>query len=320
MHGPRTALMRFDQGILGEGAGFSGLMPRILLRAALAVLVACAASPLLADDRDARPLPDTRAFLDEVRRNIRSDDALLEQYTFTEKRIEKRLDGSGGVKKIKTETFEVYPSAEPGKMYRRLVARDDVPVPANELAAQDRKQEERTELAEKRRAAEDDAARTRRAAQEAQERREEQEVVDEVFRMDDIRVEGRETLNGRTTVIVSFGPRPGYKPVTSAAKVIQKLAGRAWIDEQDRQLVRIEARLLENLGVGPARLARLQKGAQTYFVRRKVNDEIWLPAEARFTGAAKVLLLFGARVDAVFEYGNYRKFSVSTDATVDTAQ
>ena len=80
-------------------------MPGFFLRAALSVLVAGAASNSLADDRDARPLPDARAFLDEVRRNIRSDDALLEQYTFTEKRIEKRLDGGGGVKKIKTETF-----------------------------------------------------------------------------------------------------------------------------------------------------------------------------------------------------------------------
>ena len=30
-------------------------------------------------------------------------------------------------------------------------------------------------------------------------------------------------------------------------------------------------------------LARLQKGATAYFQRRKVNDEIWLPSEARFT-------------------------------------
>ena len=108
--------------------------------------------------------------------------------------------------------------------------------------------------------------------------------------------------------------------MTASGKVIQKLAGRAWIDEADRQLVRIEAHLLENLGVGPARLARLQKGAESYFARRKVNDEIWLPAEARFTGAAKVFLLFGARVDAIFEYGDYKKFSVSTDSTVDSTQ
>ena len=136
--------------------------------------------------------------------------------------------------------------------------------------------------------------------------------------MDDIVVEGRESLNGRPTVIVSFTPKPDYKPVTASARMIQKLAGRAWIDEQDRQLVRIEAKLIDSLGVGPARLARLQKGAVSYFYRRKVNDEIWLPAEARFTGSAKVLpRLFGARVDALFEYSDYKKFSVSTDSQVD---
>ena len=82
--------------------------------------------------------------------------------------------------------------------------------------------------------------------------------------------------------------------------MIQKLAGRAWIDEEDRQLVRLEARLLDTLGVGPARVARLQKGASAYFQRRKINGEIWLPSEARFTGEAKVLLVFGARVDIFF--------------------
>jgi hypothetical protein len=307
-------------GISRAATRFSVLMPRFPLRAALSVFVAFTATSIPADDRDARPLPEPRAFLDEVRKNLRSDETLLEQYTFTEKRTEKRLDSNGSVKKIKSETYEVYPSAEPGEMYRRLVARDDVPVPARELAAEDKKQQQRTELSEKKRAEEDEAARARRRQKEADEEREERAVVDEVFRMDDIRVEGRETLNGRPTVVISFQPRPGYRPVTAGGKVIQKLAGKAWVDEEDRQLARVEARLIDSLGVGPARLARLQKGAVSYFYRRKVNDEIWLPAEARFTGAARVLWLFGARVDALFQYSDYRKFSVSTDSTVDTTQ
>ncbi len=136
--------------------------------------------------------------------------------------------------------------------------------------------------------------------------------------MDALVVEGREPVDGRPAIIVSFAPRPGYKPVTAGGKVLQKLAGRAWIDEEDKQLVRIEARLLENLGVGPAGIARLQKGASAYFHRKKVNREIWLPTEARFTGVAKILLFYGPRVDALFEYGDYKKFSVSTDETVTT--
>ncbi|HKD19672.1 MAG TPA: hypothetical protein VKG23_17595 [Thermoanaerobaculia bacterium] len=295
-------------------------MPRFLVvRAAVSISLFLGSAALLAGDRpDDRPLPDARAFLDEVRKNLQSDDALLEQYTFTEKRTERRMDGKGDVKKIKSETYEVYPSAEPGKMYRRLVARDDVPIPKAELDAQDRKQEEKTEASERRATQEDEAAKARRQAKEEEERRKEQEVVDEVFRMDDIVVEGRENINGRPTIIVTFAPKAGYKPVTAGGKVIQKLAGRAWVDEQDRQLVRIEARLIDNLGVGPARLARLQKGAQSYFYRRKVNDEIWLPAEARFTGSAKALLFFSVKVDALFQYSDYKKFSVSTDSAVDT--
>jgi hypothetical protein len=307
-------------GISGLRARLAIVMPRFLVvRAALSVSLFLGSAALLAGDRpDDRPLPDARAFLDEVRKNLQSDDALLEQYTFTEKRTERRMDGKGDVKKIKSETYEVYPSAEPGKMYRRLVARDDVPVPKAELDAQDRKQEEKTEASERKATQEDEAAKARREAKEQEERRKEQEVVDEVFRMDDIVVEGRENLNGRPTIVVSFTPKSGYKPVTAGAKVVQKLAGQAWVDEQDRQLVRIEAKLIDNLGVGPARLARLQKGAVSYFYRRKVNDEIWLPAEARFTGSAKALLVFSVKVDALFQYSDYKKFSVSTDSQTDS--
>jgi hypothetical protein len=296
-------------------------MSGFVRRAAASVLLAWAPAALLAvggrgEAGAEQPLPDTHDFLEQVRRNLRSDQLLLEQYTFTEKRTEKRLDGSGGIKKTKTETFEVYPSEEPGKMYRRRIARDGVPLTPGELAEEDRKQVERAEKSERKLAEEDAAARAARLGKAEERQREEQRVIEELYRMDDLVMEGRDWIEGRPTIVISFTPRPGYKPVTEGGKVLQKLAGRAWIDEEDKQLARIEARLIDNLGVGPARVARLQKGATSYFYRRKVNDEIWLPVEARFTGSAKILLLFGGGVDALFEYGDYKKFSVSTDETV----
>jgi hypothetical protein len=297
----------------------SGVLPRGGAAAMLFFLgVVLSAAPAGSDDD--KPLPDTRTFLEETRRNARSDRLLLEQYTFTEKRTENRLDGKGAVKSSKRRTFEVYPSAEPGQMYRRLVARDGVPLSAAELAEEDRRQAERTEKSEKKRADEDASARARREAKEAEDRREEDAVIDDLFRMDDFVMEGRETVDGRPTIVISFAPRPGYKPATAGGKILQKVAGRAWIDEEDRQIARIEARLLENLGVGPVGVARLQKGATSYFYRRKVNDEIWLPREARFRGEAKVLLFFGGAADALFEYGDYRKFSVSTDSAITPVQ
>jgi hypothetical protein len=276
-------------------------------RAFAGALVFCVSAILRADEPPARPLPDTAAFIEEVRQNLRSDRLLLEQYTFTEKRVEQRLDGKGVVKTTKTETFEVYPSLEPGKMYRRRITRDGVPLGEKELAEQDRRHEAKAEKVES------------RGASDAEDRREEERVVAEIPMIYDVDLRGRETMDGRSVIVVEFAPRPGYKAVTTGGKVLQKVAGRAWIDEEDRQLVRVEAKLLDNLGVGPAGVVRLQKGATSYFHRRKVNDEIWLPSDARFTGAARVLLFFGGSVDARFVYSDYRKFSVSTDTATTPA-
>ena len=263
-------------------------------------------------------LPDPRVFLEEVRQNLRSDRLLLDQYTFTETFTEQRLDAKGKIKKAKTEIYEVYPSLEPGKTYRRLIVRNGTPLSQGELAEQDHRYEEKSDKRERRLAAEDEAARGRRAAREEEQRRKERAVVDELFRMDEITLAGRESIDGRPTIVVQFAPRPGFHPVTDGGKVIQKLAGRAWVDEEDRQLVRLEARLLDTLGVGPAGVARLQKGTTAFFQRRKVNDEIWLPTEARFTGAAKVLLVFGSRIDVHSRYGDYKKFSVATEEEIKT--
>jgi hypothetical protein len=295
-------------------------MPRFFRIAAGAVIV-FTFSLFLYGDGPLSPITDERAFLEEVKRNLKSDEALLEQYTFTEKYTERKLNGKGAVKETRSETYEVYPSLEPGKLYRRLIARDGVPLSEKELAEQDRKQEAKTEKRERLRAEEetDADARARRAAKDEARAQRERAVVDEVFRMDDIRITGRAMVDGRDTVIVTFSPRPGYKPVTKGGKVIQKLQGTAWIDAEDRELVRLETRLVDTLGVGPAKVARLQPGSNGYFQRRKVNNEIWLPASARFEGAARLLLVFGGRVEVSSEYGDYKKFSVATEEEVAPA-
>ncbi len=48
-----------------------------------------------------------------------------------------------------------------------------------------------------------------------------------------------------------------------------------------------------------------------YAYTQKVTDrQIWLPAEARFAGTARFLLLKGLRLESISEFSDYRKFSV----------
>lgn len=91
---------------------------------ALGLLLACAAAARAGDEPPAAPLPDTQSFLAEMRERLHTDDFLLDQYTFTEKQTERHLDGDGSVNRVTTASYEVYPSAEPGHTYRKLVERD----------------------------------------------------------------------------------------------------------------------------------------------------------------------------------------------------
>jgi hypothetical protein len=274
-----------------------------LLRSASAVLLPALLAPCLF----AQALPETHAFLEEVRRNLRSDDALLEDYTFSEEFTERRLASDGTVRRTRVLVYDVYPSPDPERMYRKLVEKNGHPLSPEELAEQDRDYEKRV--------AGHDAPADRQGAEKRQLRKE-RAIVNDLFAMDEFTITGREWIDGRPSIVVAFRPRPDYEPVTRAGKVLRKVAGRAWIDEEDKQLVRLEGHLLDSLGVGPVRVVRLQKGARVFFQRRKVNGEVWLPAEARFEGRARILVVFGGRVEISSRYGDYRKFSVSTETAV----
>ena len=78
---------------------------------------------------------------------------------------------------------------------------------------------------------------------------------------------------------------------------------------------RVEAQTPKSLKFGLGVIARLSKGAHLTFQRRKVNDEIWLPAEAFFQGTGRVLVFKGFRFQARSEYSDYKKFSVDSSVS-----
>ena len=147
-----------------------------------------------------RPLPELSSFLQEVRKHLRSDRLLLSQYTFTQTNTERHLDGNGNVKKTEVEVYEVYPSLEEGQTYRKLISKDGKPLSPRELEKQDqeheKKSQERTRKLERERVSE----RAKREAKEAEEKRKEDETIDEIFRLYDFSLIGREALDGHSTI------------------------------------------------------------------------------------------------------------------------
>ena len=116
----------------------------------------------------------------------------------------------------------------------------------------------------------------------------------------------------RASILFEFSPRPEYKAKSKELKFLKKVRGKAWICDDDYQLIRVEAETIETIAFGLGILVRLHKGARLTFQRQRVNDEIWLPSVAQFAGKGRILLLKGFRFEGTSEYSDYQKFTVQS--------
>lgn len=231
---------------------------------------------------NAGSLPALKPFLDEFRSNLHTDDILLSQYTYSERRTHTELSSNEEPKDSESYMYEVTRGSD-GSVYRRLISKN-----GNEV-----------------RSAKPDRV-------NRMNRNDEQNVIDDVFAGYDMKVVAREDIDGRPAIRIHFQPRSGYRAKTRQGRIIQHVAGDAWINEEDHQLARVDAQVIDTISLGFGLLAKLQKGATVHIDRQKVNNEVWLPAKMEISLNARVLLLKGFHIRETLEYFDFKKFNVET--------
>ena len=259
-----------------------------------------------------KKLSELDAFLKDLRANLRSDRILQNQYTFNLKRTKIQLDKEGNPKKIEVDKYEVFPSLDNEYTYVRQIVKDGKPVDPEKIEERDRSHAQKMKKLAKELTEEGIDEKTRRLRKEDEEKRKEDRVIDELFRMYEFSLVQRDIFDGYPAIILDFRPRPDFKPSTREGKVLSKLAGRAWICEEDHQLMRADVEFIDNVSFGMGLLARLHKGTKASILRRRINNEVWLPAEAHIEGSARILLLKKLEFNTTNEYSNYKKFVVDT--------
>ena len=222
-------------------------------RTALMFLVA--ALPLLAQER---PLPDLATLLQQAREHLRDDWRLENHYTYLERRTDYKPGEDGKEEPQSVKLYEVTPTPG-GRPYRRLIEVNGHRRSAEELARDDR--EHRNRVAERQREAQSPAGRQRQTEREAKRQREEQETWDDMARVYTFTIVGRERVEGQLLVIVDFQPKADSQPRTDNGERMKKVRGRAWISEDDYQVARVEAKVLEDISVGWGLIGKLYAGA-----------------------------------------------------------
>lgn len=263
------------------------------------------------------PLPDVNAVAKEVRARLQLDRELQTNYTYLERRRDVKVSKLGKVTVGPQRTFEVYPSNKPGRTYKRLIEVDGTPLPRADLERRDEEhrqhvlamvEQEKTETAD---------MKAKRQKKEADDLREQRDTIDDGFTVFDIKLVGREMLDGHRTLVATLTPRPDARTKTDVGGYMKKFKGRAWVAEDDYQVAKLEMEAIDDITLGWGILGRVHEGSHFTFTRTKVNGEVWLPAEAKFEASGRTLLFRKFQLFTVTSFSDYKKFNVDTAITYD---
>jgi hypothetical protein len=245
---------------------------------------------------------------DIVRRAVELDSAntkLARNYTFLQRQDVRELDSDGKVKSQRLETWDI--TLLEGSPYRRLVARNDQPIPAEEQRHEDEKL--RRSIEDRRQ--ETSALRERRLAEWTNRQERQREPVKELPDAFDFTLTGEEVLGGRPVYVIAGSPKPGYKPKSTVAGFFPKVKLRLWIDQRDYQGARIEMEVLDTISLGGF-LLRVSKGSRLLIEQGRVNDEVWLPKKVTLHATARVLLVKGLNREMDFTFSDYKRFQADS--------
>ena len=251
------------------------------------------------------PLPDIRALLDQLQQNEDKVEEILDTYSYVQKSTKRELGKDGVLRETESETRQL--SFYKGYRISRVIEKNGKPLTQKQQRDEDKDAEKRVEEIEK-----TIANREKEELKGGPPREDGQRVsIAEVLRASNLVNPRRERFRGRSVIVFDFEPNPNFnfKNAKSFLKFFGKTAGVMWIDEQDKQVARLEAYLADSFNVGGGFLAKLRKGASFVLEQQRVNDEIWLPSVADINLSVRVLLVSGVNVNQKIESYDYRKFS-----------
>ncbi|MGD0617092.1 MAG: hypothetical protein ABSB67_05470 [Bryobacteraceae bacterium] len=262
------------------------------------ILLGVASTPALLGQVDAREIIRNAVAADE--RNW----SVARSYEFLQRVELRRLDAEGKAKSSDVRTYDV--TLQEGTPYRQLVQRGDRALPPAEA----RKEQGSLARSFAERRKETSAVRARRLS--AFERRPdwEREAWHELPDAFAFRLAGEGILDGHHVFIIDAMPRAGYQPRSLTGRLFRSLRGRFWVDQQDHQMVKVEAEVIDTISVGFF-LVRVAQGSRATVEFTCIGGGVWVPERLEVFASARLGLLQTLRIEQRVQYSQY---SASVDA------
>ena len=279
-----------------------------LLAIVLAIAAGAAAARQTADPLASLSQDQIRALIRQSAEKDIENDRAQRNYTYLQREEEHRLNNKGQVQSTEIRTFEIMVLFE--EPIRKLIAKDDHPLPAKEAA----KEEEKVQKAIDERKNEDAGKRRKRLERAAKDADESRQFVNEIADAYNFNLVGMESVGGYDSYVLDGEPRSGFEPKRKEARFLPKFRFRAWIDKATSQWLKLDIQCIDTVSVGLF-LIRLHKGSSIQIEQTQVNDEVWLPKHVSLKLDARIALFKGLNMVEDVTYRDYRKFRTNTKIT-----
>ena len=250
------------------------------------------------------PLPNIPALLDEIRTNASKIDAILENYSYTETRIDRDLNSSGQFVENKSEkrSFTFYK----GHRIARTIEKNGKPLSESDQAQEDKEAQKQVAEIERRIAEREKKqfGQQNVAAKDQSSEPSRRITIADALKGSLLINPRRERFGGRDVIVFDYEPDPTFKPKTQNEKIFAICNGAVWVDAATKQVVRLEATLMQSMGNF---LAKAKRGASFTLENQLVNNEIWLPSRADINLQIKILFA-GININNLVKYGDYKRF------------
>jgi hypothetical protein len=260
------------------------------------------AAPPAQSQPDQHPLPDIPTLLRDVAKNQDALEEVRKLYTAHLSEEQDKTDSDGNVKSREMKDYDVFYVG--GEEVLHLLAKDGKPLSGDEKKKEDDRFNKEFDKLKKKEA--ELAADPKKQAKKDEE---EEAQLSDFLRAELFTNPRRSEFRGQDVIAFDVSGNPDFKPKKEIDRIIQKLSGTMWIDDQAREIVRLEARFVESAKIGGGLLAALAKGSNFVFEQEKINGEVWLPSYIEVHVAGRIVFV-KLKQNFIDRYSDYKKFRV----------
>jgi len=211
-----------------------------------------------------------------------------DDYLF-QRRVQKReIEADGKIKSQTILTLRRDPWDD--QLVTRVIAKEDKPLPPGEVARQEEKL--RKLVIDMRKSP-------------PKLRVEEETWMTEMPDALDFRKAGKELRHGRLVEIFDFTPHPGYKAKQSRARAFEKTRGKVWVDQQDKEISKMQVEVFDTINIGFGVLGKVEKGTHFEMERKKWDVGIWFEEWQKVRFEIRLMMVKSLRQEIETRWTNF---------------